>query len=147
MNFKNRITIFRATKRTKRGQCIASFHQRLMIAKPTEKLGNEMCLHLYDMPCSLFHVTSKQMDWERLEATASYEWNLSLHNTPRDLARRHLKDTNFTGVKWYTWYHDTCVSMMGMGHKGYGEQPWTTTQSTPEHNAQLSPQKKMHGPQ
>jgi len=68
MNFKNRITIFRANKRTKRSQCIASFYHRLMMAKPTEMLGNEVCLHLHDFPCSLFHVTSKQMDWERLEA-------------------------------------------------------------------------------
>jgi hypothetical protein len=44
-----------------------------MMALPTETLGNEMCLHLYDMPCSLFDVTSKQIDWERLEATPSYD--------------------------------------------------------------------------
>lgn len=67
MNFKNWITIFRATKRTKRSQCIASFYHSLMMAKTTEMLGNDMCWHIYDMPCSLFNVTSKQMDWERLD--------------------------------------------------------------------------------
>jgi hypothetical protein len=44
-----------------------------MMAKPTEMLGNEVCLHLHDFLCSLFHVTSKQMDWERLEAQTGWE--------------------------------------------------------------------------
>jgi len=58
-----------------------------------------------------------------------------------------LKDTNFTEVKWHTWYHDTRVSMIGMGHKGYGEQPWNMIQSTLEYNAQLWQQMKIYGPQ
>jgi hypothetical protein len=37
--------------------------------------------------------------------------------------------------------------MMGMGHKGYGEQPWNMIQSTLEYNAQLWQQMKIHGPQ
>jgi len=38
------------------------------MAKPPEMLGNDVCWHLYDMPCSVFNVTSKQVDWERLDA-------------------------------------------------------------------------------
>jgi hypothetical protein len=38
-----------------------------MMTMPTEMLGNKVRLDLYDM-----HVTSKQIDWERLEATVSH---------------------------------------------------------------------------